>query len=151
MSKRVLRSFFTACVTFISFPPVPFSIILFPRVNSGLPEFRKFDPLKLSNFIQDHAFFVPKCHISGNFRIFQEIQVKGSGALCLFQITFKFILISPFRLFYICEQDLCYDKVLHEMYLDLLKRMDDAYDEIRMFVTKTWKQYFMVSLYILTE
>ena len=25
--------------------------------------------------------------------------------------------------------------------------MDDAYDEIRMFVTKTWKQYFMVSLH----
>ena len=41
-------------------------IVRIIQIAPGLPEFRKFDPLKLSNCIQNYAFFVPRCYISGN-------------------------------------------------------------------------------------
>nr|CAB3252295.1 HEAT repeat-containing protein 2 [Phallusia mammillata] len=46
------------------------------------------------------------------------------------------------RLLYICEQDLGLDEVLHKLYMELLKRMDDSSDEIRVTITKTWGQFF---------
>ena len=44
-----------------------------------------------------------------------------------------------------CGTGLTVDDHLHKIYLDLLKRMDDASDEVRMVVAKTWQEYFKVS------
>lgn len=55
-------------------------------VQPGLPEFRKFpdfrklDPSETCIFLQNHAFFLQKWHISGNFRIFPEIRPQGAGS-----------------------------------------------------------------------
>lgn len=46
------------------------------------------------------------------------------------------------RFFDMCLTRLSPDKVLHKIYMDLLKRMDDASDEIRMTVIMTWSAFF---------
>nr|XP_002127221.1 dynein assembly factor 5, axonemal [Ciona intestinalis] len=46
------------------------------------------------------------------------------------------------RFLHICGDSAEVDKILHNIYMELLKRLDDASDEIRIAVTKTWKQYF---------
>uniref|UniRef100_H2YGR6 TOG domain-containing protein n=1 Tax=Ciona savignyi TaxID=51511 RepID=H2YGR6_CIOSA len=46
------------------------------------------------------------------------------------------------RFFHICGDATNVDEVLHKIYIELLKRLDDASDEIRIAITKTWKQYF---------
>ncbi|CAK8696019.1 unnamed protein product [Clavelina lepadiformis] len=46
------------------------------------------------------------------------------------------------RLFHTCGRELDLDQILHKIYMELLKRMDDASDEIRIAVTKAWLQYF---------
>jgi len=50
------------------------------------------------------------------------------------------------RLLTICGQDADVDEVLHKLYMELLKRMDDASDDIRITVTKTWAAFFKVTL-----
>lgn len=46
------------------------------------------------------------------------------------------------RFFNMCLTKLSPDKVLHKIYMELLKRMDDASDEIRMAVILTWSAFF---------
>lgn len=46
------------------------------------------------------------------------------------------------RFFTMCHTKLRPDQVLHKIYMDLLKRMDDASDEIRATVSLTWAAFF---------
>lgn len=68
-----------------------------------------------------------------------------SNENCFFLMDLNTVACSCCRIFTLCGNKLNTDEVLHKIYMELLKRMDDADDEIRMIVVKSWNAYFDVS------
>jgi len=57
--------------------------------------------------------------------------------------TTRLTTVKVFRRFLIvCGTNLPLDDVLHKIYMDLIKRMDDSNDEIRKLTARTWLEYF---------